>query len=61
MKKIHALALLIITLLLHGCDNTNAIDQEKFNMSILNQKPVFTIDLHGAGTRLSLIFKRCTS
>jgi hypothetical protein len=54
MKGLHTLALLFITLLLHGCDNTRAIDQEKFNMSILNQKPVFTIDLHAAGTRFQL-------
>jgi hypothetical protein len=54
MKKLHSFALLLITLLLHGCDNTSGIDQEKFNMSILNQKPVFTIDFHGAGTRYQL-------
>ena len=54
MKKIHTLAILIITLLLQGCDNTAVIDQEKFTMSILNKKPVFTIDLHGAGTRFQL-------
>jgi hypothetical protein len=55
MKKLHTFAfLLLITLLLHGCDNTSAIDQEKINMSILNQKPVFTIDFHGAGTRYQL-------
>jgi hypothetical protein len=54
MKKMHTFALLLITLLLHGCDNTSTIDQEKFNMSILNQKPVFTIDLQGAGTRFQL-------
>ena len=54
MKKLHTLALLLITLLLHGCDNTSAISQEKFSMSILNQKPVFTIDLHAEGTRFRL-------
>jgi hypothetical protein len=54
MKQLHTFALLLITLLLHGCDNTSAIDQEKFNMSILSQNPVFTIDFHGAGTRYQL-------
>jgi hypothetical protein len=53
MKKLNIFAF-ILTLLLYGCDNTSAIDQEKFNMSILNQKPVFTVDLHGAGTRFRL-------
>lgn len=54
MKKLHTFAILITTLLLQGCDNTAAIDQEKFTMSILNKKPVFTIDLHAAGTRFQL-------
>ena len=54
MKKLHSLALLFTTLLLHGCDNASAIRQERFNMSILNQKPVFTIDLHAEGTRFQL-------
>ena len=54
MKKLQTLAIFIITLLLHGCDNASAISQERFNMSILNQKPVFTIDFHGAGTRYQL-------
>jgi hypothetical protein len=54
MNKLHTLIILIITLLLHACDNTAAIDQEKFTMSILNKKPVFTIDLHAAGTRFQL-------
>jgi len=54
MKKLHSLTLLIITLLLHGCDDAGGIPQEKFNMSILNQKPVFTIDLHAEGTRFQL-------
>ena len=54
MTTLHTFTLLIIILLLSGCDNRNAIDQEKFTMSILNQKPVFTIDLHGAGTRFRL-------
>jgi hypothetical protein len=54
MKKLNALAFLIITLLLHGCDNPRAIDQEKFNMSILNQKPVFTINFHATGARYRL-------
>jgi hypothetical protein len=53
MKKLHTLALLL-TLLLHGCDNTSALDQEKFNMSILNQKPVFTINFHATGARYRL-------
>jgi hypothetical protein len=54
MKKLYTFAIFIITLLLQGCDNTAAIDQEKFTMSILNKKPVFTIDLHAAGTRFQL-------
>jgi hypothetical protein len=54
MKKLHTFVLLLITLLLHGCDNTSAIDQEKFNMSILNQKPVFTINFHATGARYRL-------
>ena len=54
MKKLHTFAIFIITLLLQGCDNSAAIDQEKFTMSILNKKPVFTIDLHAAGTRFQL-------
>ena len=54
MKKLHTFAILIITLLLQGCDNTADIDQEKFTMSILNKKPVFSIDLHAAGTRFQL-------
>jgi hypothetical protein len=54
MKKLHSFALLLITLLLHGCDNTSGIDQEKFNMSILNQKPVFTINFHATGARYRL-------
>ena len=54
MKKLHTFAIFITTLLLQGCDNTAAIDQEKFTMSILNKKPVFTIDLHAAGTRFQL-------
>jgi hypothetical protein len=54
MKKINTFAILIITLLLQACDNTATFDQEKFNMSILNKKPVFTIDLHAAGTRFQL-------
>ena len=54
MKKLHTLTIFIITLLLQGCDNSAAIDQEKFTMSILNKKPVFTIDLHAAGTRFRL-------
>ena len=54
MKKLQTLAIFIITLLLHGCDNASAINQEKFNMSILNQKPVFTIDFHATGARYRL-------
>jgi hypothetical protein len=54
MKKLHSFVLLLITLLLHGCDNTSGIDQEKFNMSILNQKPVFTINFHATGARYRL-------
>ena len=54
MKKLHTFAIFIITLLLQGCDNAADIDQEKFTMSILNKKPVFTIDLHAAGTRFQL-------
>ena len=54
MKKLHTLAIFIITLLLHGCDNASAISQEKFNMSILNQKPVFTINFHATGARYRL-------
>ena len=54
MKKLHTFVLLIITLLVHGCDNRDAIDQEKFTMSILNQKPVFTINFHATGARYRL-------
>ena len=46
--------LLIITLLLQGCDRTDDLDQEKINMSILNQKPVFTINLNATGARYRL-------
>jgi len=54
VKKLQTLAIFIITLLLHGCDNASAISQEKFNMSILNQKPVFTINFHATGARYRL-------
>jgi len=54
VKKLQTLAIFIITLLLYGCDDADGIPQEKFNMSILNQKPVFTIDLHAEGTRFQL-------
>ena len=53
MKKLQILAIFII-LLLHGCDNASAISQERFNMSILNQKPVFTINFHATGARYRL-------
>ena len=46
--------LLIITLLLQGCDRTDNLDQGKFNMSILNKKPVFTINFHATGARYRL-------
>ena len=46
--------LVFMTILLNGCGDDIAIDQEKFNMSILNQKPVFTINFHATGARYRL-------
>jgi len=49
--KFTAFLLTFFTILLFGCTGTGSPQEGKFNMSILNQKPVFTIDFHGAGTR----------
>ena len=43
IRNIHYI-LVFMTILLNGCGDDVAIDQEKFKMSILNQKPVFTIN-----------------
>lgn len=43
--------LALFTTFLFGCADVGTPQEGRFNMSILKQKPVFTIDFHGAGTR----------